>query len=286
MSFTVYRPLALVAAVAAVVSGPAAADELLGSSAKFAGITELVVEFSSVEIEARTGGTSLVLERVGVPGSIVIELERQGNTLRVVQRREWIPLPVRNPGKVIISVPDGTVARLSTTSGGVSLEGLSAKALVISTTSGGAEISGCEGKLEVSATSGSVSIRRHDGSFELASTSGHIGLDSVKGSGVVKTTSGGATLDRVEGRLACQATSGSIDGRELELTGDSSFSTTSGSIDLGLQNTAKDLRFELSATSGALLAGDWRGSRLLGAGSGPILVAGSSTSGSQTYRLR
>lgn len=96
----------------------------------------------------------------------------------------------------------------------------------------------------------------------------------------VETSSGRVTLEGVEGDVDVRSVSGRIRGERVRLTGDSTFSTVSGDINVGLDTPLDDLRFDLRTISGIVRVGNLRTHRGLHMGFGDVVVTGSSISGS------
>jgi hypothetical protein len=80
-----------------------------------------------------------------------------------------------------------------------------------------------------------------------------------------------------------QASSGKIHGEQITLTGNSSFRTSSGSIDYDFTNDIDELKFELESSSGQIVAGGTSAKGTVITGNGDILVKGKSSSGRQSY---
>ena len=100
----------------------------------------------------------------------------------------------------------------------------------------------------------------------------------------VETVSGNISLDAVEGRIRARTISGAIKGRDIALTGDSSFQTISGNVELRLESAIEDFRFDLSTHSGRIVVGNIRAEKGLRMGFGRTTVRGRSVSGSLIFR--
>ena len=122
------------------------------------------------------------------------------------------------------------------------------------------------------------------GDLMIKSSSGSSKIEEHNGDLRVETASGGIRLISVEGVLICNTVSGTIRGEHVELLGDSSFSTASGTIALELVNDVDDLNFDLRSVSGSLQAGEHKGKRDLVIERGGLEIKGNSISGSQAYR--
>ena len=102
----------------------------------------------------------------------------------------------------------------------------------------------------------------------------------------VETISGNISLDAVECSIIARTISGAITGWDVGLTGDSSFSTISGNVELRLDTEIADLCFDLSTLSGRIVAGNIRAQKGLRMGFGRTTVRGHSVSGSLIFRER
>ena len=100
----------------------------------------------------------------------------------------------------------------------------------------------------------------------------------------VSSVSGSISLEDFQGALSAQTVSGAIDCRAMDLDGDSSLTTISGSISVRFSSPLEGYRFELSSVSGNLTVGSIRAAKGLRVGSGAVRVRGETVSGSQTYR--
>ena len=174
---------------------------------------------------------------------------------------------------------------LSTTSGGIRLESAAAETMDISTTSGDIAVEQARGRAEISTTSGEIRVSGLEGPLSVSTTSGDVMLGQVTGDVTLSTTSGGIRLQEGQGDLDAESTSGDIRVGNLagsfqmdttsgevsvsraasfgtahsvsgdiriflaDLEGDLDISTTSGTVDLALPETA-DFRFRFGTTSG------------------------------------
>ncbi len=145
-------------------------------------------------------------------------------------------------------------------------------------------LTGLKGDLWVKYSSGDQRIRNVDGNIEGRSSSGRISLEEIDGDIVAETSSGGIELDGFKGGLKLESTSGSLKGDDVELTANSYFKSSSGSIDIELVNDIESLNFDLQASSGSLRIGDRRAQdRYIDRRKKGIEIRGISSSGSQRY---
>ncbi len=269
------------------------------------GIKEVRVNgsFCDVTIDGYNG-QSLTFDGVitGRSGkSYSIEYDRSGSYLKI-----WIETPISSWGSVNcdlkLKVPKDIDVTVDNSSGDVFISNLSGRSLEFEVSSGDLEVEdvnsdlslrsssgdidlrGLIGDLEIRSSSGSIRADRVEGNIEGRSSSGRINLNDIEGDIVAETTSGGISLDGVKGGLELESTSGSLEGEEIEITANSYFESSSGSIDMELTNDLETLSFDLKASSGSLRVGSKRAEdRYIDKRSGGLLIRGVSSSGSQRY---
>ena len=99
-----------------------------------------------------------------------------------------------------------------------------------------------------------------------------------------QSSSGSISIRNQAGSLVLQAKSGNLEGTDILLTGDSSFTTSSGKITFDFKNDIEDFSFDLRSSSGIINAGRSKAKGELVFGNGRIRITGKSSSGTQTYR--
>jgi DUF4097 and DUF4098 domain-containing protein YvlB len=280
----------------------------LAASADFeslseAGVGELRVDASMLDVE--------IYGRVGfavdgraedLPDNLIVNYRRQGTTLYVWVEKKYSLFPTRGRGKLVFQVPRGIDLEIETSSGTVSIQDIDSDSVEVSASSGSIRLSAVSGEIDVESSSGGLYLDRIDGALRAQSTSGRIEVNFLDGdlaasasSGSIRlsgitgdidtvASSGRIELDSVRGRVRAETSSGSINGDNVWITDDSVFKTSSGGIDIDLENPLSTFQFSLSSSSGSLKAGEIRGNKALQAGSGSIRITGNSSSGSQRYR--
>jgi len=278
-----------------------------------------------IEARSGAAGSALLVERRDFPPDYRLLADRRGDRLELRVEAPAFQLgfgfAARRP-RIILSIPRGALVELGSSSGDISLRGHEALRAVLRSSSGDIEVSDSSAGLELESSSGSIAAARCSGAIAARSSSGGIELEACRGakdlltssgdialrgsagdarartssgsfsafdvSGdlFVETTSGSVSLEGTKGKLSALTGSGDVSVRGVRLTGDSTFGTSSGEVGLELENAASELRFELSSLSGSLAAAGSRGEKRLVAGSGRILVKGSSSSGDQSYSTR
>jgi hypothetical protein len=192
---------------------------------------------------------------------------------------------------------------IKTTSGDMNFKNMKGKLNLISS-SGDVRVDDFVGEIKSVATSGEQEYRKVDGDLICRTTSGDFDLDHINGNIKLKTTSGDLNLEDCKGKIESVSTSGEfriskseavvniktssgdISTYDLKLTEESYFYSSSGEIDVDLQNEYEDLSFDLISSSGDLKVKNHKAEDLLRCGDGKIIVHGNSSSGDQTYRYR
>ena len=303
--------LAVLAACLALVltGGGGAEGEGDDTRLSVAGIRSLEVEgsFFTVEITGHPGADVEarfeIPERLRQRGVQVLH-ETRGSTLRVWVKRPPGPLStagLKTP-RLIFEVPVSTGLRVENSSGEVSVVGLDTDTVTIDLSSGSCEVEDVKASLEITASSGSFAVRNADGDKRLRTSSGKINVSEAEGEIRAVSSSGSQTYEGIAGSIDAEASSGSISvtdqrgslelrassgslrGETVTVTGASSFTTSSGSIDFDFTNDLDDFSFDLHSSSGTIRVGETRAKGRVVTGSGPIRLQGTSSSGSQNYR--
>lgn len=270
------------------------------------GIDEVEIKgrFCEVSVTGYSGSTTYFEGAItgSSRGDYTIEYDRSGSSLEI-----WVDSPRNNwsgsiRGELKLRVPENTLVVVDNSSGAVFANNLSTSEtrleassgkieaeningdLYIETSSGSIELDGLVGDLMVESSSGSQRITDVVGNIDGKSSSGRIRFFDIEGDIEAVTTSGGISLDNVKGGLELESSSGSLNGEEIEITADSYFKSSSGSIDMELVNDVNSLRYDLSASSGSLRVGDKRSDdRLIDRRASGPEIRGVSSSGSQRY---
>ncbi len=276
----------------------------------FTGIDRLVVEgsFFSVEVAGYTGRS--VEAQIIIPDRIVKRgvrvLYRQTNS----ELRFWVEKKILSginlrsweSPKMIFNVPHEIEVNINNSSGRIIVEGLTSRQIELQTSSGAIALKDISADLGVSSSSGKIRIEQCDGDKHLRASSGQITVLKSGGDIKAKTTSGRQTYEGIRGNVSTVSSSGEInirdqegglnlesssakqEGRDIRITEDSSFRTSSGRIDFDFINKIDDFTFDLRSSSGKIEVGSTSARGRVVTGDGKILIKGKSTSGGQTYR--
>ena len=128
-----------------------------------------------------------------------------------------------------LQVPTSLDLQISTTSGDITLTGLSGRGSVAAT-SGDVDIDDFTGNLDAETTSGDIRFKDIKGDIDANSTSSDVLFESVTGNINIKSTSGETEAHFVNGEFSVTKTSGDVTIEDV--SGDIDISTTSGNIDI------------------------------------------------------
>jgi hypothetical protein len=139
--------------------------------------------------------------------------------------------------------------------------------------------------LRLESSSGSIAVDGIDsGTCSVRTVSGKVSVRDARGNLDLNTVSGAIIMDSVEGRVRSQSISGSLECRGVLATETSSFTSVSGSVNVKLDASLDDYRFDLSTVSGAIVVGKIRAERGLKMGFGGVTIRAHSVSGSLNFQ--
>lgn len=175
---------------------------------------------------------------------------------------------------------------LSTTLGSIVLKNLRGNADLHSSF-GNQKLDSISGNVISDCASGNFTIHKLYGNATIKSSFGSQNFESIEGDIVSYSGSGNILISDSKGKLTLGADFGSINGKNIRLTGNSEFKTSSGNIRLKILNPLKELKFNLQALSGSLYLQKenikQKSEEKLILGEGSILIKGISTEGNQEY---
>lgn len=138
--------------------------------------------------------------------------------------------------------------KLNTASGDVKLNTINSN-LKLNTASGDIDAENLDGKIKIITASGDVDINKANGELYVNSASGEIEAKNLNGNIKINTASGDIDIENAKGELSVNSASGEIEAAQIEISGESSFTTASGDVELSLKkSTTYDLT--LSSASG------------------------------------
>ena len=277
---------------------------------EFTGIKELVVEgsFFSVEVYGYSGKSVdaqiITPDRIFKDGIRVLHKQMNSELRFWVEKKvlSGISLSFGESPEMVFKVPHDCEVKIINTSGKVIVEGITSREteikassgaidirktsgeLHLSSSSGKIRVEGCNGNKELIASSGSIKVHDSDGNLKVKTSSGKQVYDSVKSDIFARSSSGSLNITNHEGGLDLKSTSGKQTGRDIRITKDSSFRTSSGKIDFDFINNFDDFTFDLTSSSGKIRVGSTNAKGRVVTGNGKLFIKGKSSSGGQTYR--
>jgi DUF4097 and DUF4098 domain-containing protein YvlB len=228
-----------------------------------------------------------------------------GSELRFwVKKKNWANFnwPLGKSSEMSFKVPHGCEVEVGNSSGNVQVEGIRSQGVQVQTSSGGMEIKKCSASFELSSSSGSILVGDCNGNKDLHASSGKITVRNAEGDINAKTSSGRQEYNEIKGDISARSSSGELrisnqaggltlesssgrqTGRDIHLTKDSSFRSSSGKIDFDFTNDMEDFTFDLNSSSGRINIGSTNARGRVVSGNGKILIKGTSSSGGQNYQ--
>ncbi len=269
---------------------------------QYSGMNALEVEAETFAVEIRaTRGRRVEMEVENAPNSYTVYHSTENGAVRVWVERTFSLFSRPHRGRLVFLVPADMALTLDTSTGEVYATGITTDSVSIETstgsvlveeftrgasvrsTTGGIDIRRSEGDFTVRSTTGSIAITSVDGDLEVNSSTGSQRYEEITGDIDARSTTGRIELSDTEGRLRLRTSTGRQVGADVRLTGDSSFDSTTGSIEMDLENDVHALEFDLSSTTGSLRVGADRSQRELFLSGTGHTVTGSTSTGSQHY---
>lgn len=206
-----------------------------------------------------------------LPKGITVHYAEQGGILHVTTSTAegtTVPSKPGAVGRLTVTMPRYEFVHIKTTSGAVSINNLSTDHLTIQTATGGIDVVNTNAALKVQSTTGNQSYTQIYGAIDAGSTTGDMSIAHTWGVVNVKSTGG------------------SVEGQDVNLAGNSTFQTQSGTIKVGLTYGLSQYRyaFDLRSAKGKLQLGDIiRNGGEIRWGEGNIQVSAVTGSGSQYF---
>ncbi len=157
-------------------------------------------------------------------------------------------------------------------------------ALVLQTSTGNIVVETVNGTKKIETTTGSITVRSSSGAVEGRSSTGNQRYDYVTGDVRARSSTGAIELSNVEGAAELESSTGRLWGRNVRLTADASFRTSTGHIEMDFANPLEDFTFSLESITGAIELGGTRARGKVESGSGRLHVTARTSTGRQTYK--
>lgn len=216
-------------------------------------IRALVIDCDRQDVVLKAGGPRLTGRLVGDTGDVV-KASRSGDTvtIQVKTDRSWFSWR-KKTARIELTVPPGLELDLTTASGAILVQVSAAR-------------------LTARSASGDIEAPRGGGSADVDSASGTVRLAGFSGPVKASALSGDLHLEDLSGDIQASSMSGDLNGRNLQPSDRSRFSSVSGDVDLQLQGGASAYEARLESVSGDLNLGDQEAERELRGGNGPVIV--------------
>jgi hypothetical protein len=286
-----------------VVAAPLSAmGQREGGPFSYDGVDRLTVEAGTfaVSIEpARDRGIGMEVD--DKPDAYTVYHERTGNEIRVWVEKSFTLFTRPHDGKLEFGVPDNVEIEVRTSVGDVEVDGLANVAVQVRTSTGSVEMDSIQGDVEVTTSTGEVELEGIEGSVETRTTTGSIEMQWVRGPVSVRSSTGKQILEDVQGDIEATSTTGRIElirtsgavalktstgdqrGSDVLLSGPSRFESTTGDIEIDIEQEVDELEFDLRSTTGSLEVDGDRSQRELFLGGAGFRVVGRTSTGSQRY---
>ena len=234
---------------------------------EFRGIHEIEISAAIFDVEVRAGSSSeTTIEVLDIPSGFTVESrEKQGSAQLYVQGRPPVFGDIPGAPRIIVDVPATVALRVDASTGDI-------------------RVNGMRGFIDLSSRVGEISLSQSSGTIKLQTDSG--GQEIRQCTGIISSlsSSGGITLEEFHGVSFIEARSGSIVAQDMRITGNVSFTASTGNIDVSFRNAPADLRFDLHSSSGSISMMNEDYYRLSSGPAARFVVYGESVSGNQTYR--
>jgi hypothetical protein len=247
-------------------------------------VAGLEVDAGTFAVEVRASrGRHVAMEVENYPSDYTVYHSTSGSSVRVWVERDFPLFSRPHRGKLVFTVPADIDLTIDNSTGSVFASGLGGGDVRIETSTGAVTAEELSSGAHLATTTGRIDLRRSAGDFTVRSTTGSISITDVEGDLDVDSTTGRIELVDVIGRLQLRTSTGRQVGTSVQLTDDSSFNSTTGSIEIDLVNDLDSLEFDLTSTTGSLRVGTDRSQRRLFLGGTGLTVSGTTSTGSQHF---
>lgn len=268
----------------------------------YGNIGSVVVDAGTFAVQVRgTRGSTTSLEVRDPPDNYTVLHSVSRDRLQVWVERKFTLFNRGHRGQIVLEVPEDVELELMTSTGAVDVRDIAAERLSVETTTGRVQISQVAAAMTVETSTGAVTITDAAGSFSVTTTTGSIEVlgvtgdvraesstgrhryEKVIGDVNARSTTGRIEIDGLQGTVSLRTSTGNQEGRRLVLTGDSSFESSTGNIEMDLAGDIEQYEFDLRSSTGSLRAGGEESQRRLFLGGTGFSIHGTSSTGAQDY---
>ncbi|TAJ05772.1 hypothetical protein DMA11_23170 [Marinilabiliaceae bacterium JC017] len=255
---------------------------------------EVMVAIPQTTASSHTGEVQLT-----IPDNIPVTIENTSGYATIKNVKTSSLNITSKSGKINITNSDATMT-LHTVTGAIKVDQTNGN-VTTKSKSGEQYIQNITGNVKAVTNSGQLNIKTITGIITAESTSGNQEYENIKGDITTKASSGNIKISIAEsnilitaakgdvqlfqtnGTLNVTTTKGNQSGTRIKLAAASSLTSTEGKIKMKLDMPKDQLAFQLQSTNSYLFALGKSKKKKLKIGKGPILLTGTSTTGSQSY---
>ena len=268
----------------------------------YEGVRELIVEGETFGVEVQgTRSRMTVLEIIDMPDDWRVLHTLSGNQLRVWVDRDSFLFGRPHRGILRFHVPGDIQLTVKNTTGNVSVRTLQSDTINLGTSTGAIDVEDVTAEMRATATVGRVTISNSAGNADVRTTTGRIELNGTTGDMRVRSSTGSQLyrdvigdlnarsstgsieLIGIKGRLVLETSTGTQTGRGVVLTDHSSFTSSTGRIEMDLMRSLEGFEFDLRSTTGSLEVGGERSQKQLFLSGTGFQITGRSSTGSQKF---
>ncbi len=192
------------------------------------------VEFEVISGDIQIGASSddqVRLEGEYDPDQVQVSISSSNGRLKIKEKSKARRMD--EASSWTLKVPNDILVRSNTASGNVQVQGVNLE-LYSNTGSGNFSFENIQGLIQLNTGSGNIMLVESQAKANCNTGSGNIKISGSDGNLGLNTGSGRISLDGAAGSISANSGSGNVTGKNMRLTGSSSFNTGSGDVSLGL----------------------------------------------------
>jgi DUF4097 and DUF4098 domain-containing protein YvlB len=223
---------------------------------------EVRIELVSADCFIETGPGETVTIRIDhsyPEDRYQVDIREQGGVLAL--RERFLQRTVRGSATWYVTVPGKTELLFSSASGNFDSRGDYEK-LDARSAAGNIDVRELHGQIEINTAAGSVGLREVSGDLSVTAAAGDIEIEQFTGLLYLRCAAGDVRLSNAEAEIEATTVAGRTRVSELRLSGECSFSSTSGDIEVELAD-APAFDLTLSSAHGSVEL-DFAGSEMVG----------------------
>jgi len=215
------------------------------------GRPKLVIELTSADCFIEAGGEDRIRLRVlhsYGEDRYKVEIQERGDQVRL--RERFLRRSPRGSATWLLTVPADTELSFSSASGVFESRG-DYRGLEASSASGRIYIEDLDGRIDINTASAAVRLQGVAGDLSVTTASGAVEIADFGGRLRLRSAAGGVKLDGPAAQIEATTAAGSIEVSQLRLTGECSFRSAAGDVDVELA-AAPTFDLSLASSSGTV----------------------------------